>query len=222
MSREAFLTRISDALGRRRGEPITPPPAIDESLVRLCGHDEDIVGRFADEARAAGMSVHRTTRDHLAQCLRGLLAEAHCRSVAVSVLDPALSSVVSAAANEANSNVIDWHSAPGLDAHFDVDAGITDVDAALAETGTLIVSSGATRSRGGLLVPPIHIAIVHDHNILPDMVDFRQRERCSTCESAATTFVTGPSKTADIEGILVTGVHGPREVHILLVTADTE
>ena len=106
-----------------------------------------------------------------------------------------------------------------LDAQFDVDCGITGVHAALAETGTLVLYSDAHHSRGLSLVPPLHIAIVYRRDILPDMLDHWARLRGIPGSDLPSNmvFITGPSKTADIEGELVTGVHGPEAVHIMLV-----
>ena len=113
----------------------------------------------------------------------------------------------------------DWQSDPTMKNHYAVDAGVTDVHAALAETGTLICCSDSTHGRGLSLVPPIHIAIVRRSDILPDMLDYM-----ATCEStdpadlpSAQALITGPSKTGDIEGVLITGVHGPGRVLICLV-----
>ena len=83
-----------------------------------------------------------------------------------------------------------------------------------------ILLSSATTGRAASLVPPIHIAIVREQDILPDLVDvwpFLAARNIPT-SSSSFTLITGPSKTADIEGILITGVHGPREVHIYVVS----
>ncbi len=120
-----------------------------------------------------------------------------------------------------------------LDAQYDADAGITDCDAALAESGTIVLRTDASRSRGTFVVPPVHIAILKASQILPDMLDLWSRftfpdhplpgadhPHASPRRAAMPTsivLVSGPSKTADIEGILITGVHGPREVHVMLV-----
>lgn len=216
-ARATFLARVRTAIGRTIAASIPAPPTVNESLIRLCSRCDDVVRRFADEAATTGMQLHPTSEADLANCLAKLLSDLPCRSAATSVVDRALSSVVTEAAAGANCRVVDWHQTPGVAAHFEADAGITDVDAALAETGTLIISSGPTRSRACFLVPPIHIAVVRAIDILPDMIDYWSRGREALRDASAVTLITGPSKTADIEGILVTGVHGPREVHVVLV-----
>ena len=65
-------------------------------------------------------------------------------------------------------------------------------------------------------MPPMHVAIVEPGNLLPDLIDlFVYREEGN---SAGITIISGPSKTADIELNLVTGVHGPGEVQVFIVT----
>lgn len=194
------------------------PPTIDQSLVRLCGPGDDLIERFIQGATAVGMSVHHTTEVELGAVLIkliGELAPAPVASVAVSIADPALSRSVHAAITNARCDICNWRAAPGLEAHFDAAIGITDVDAGLAETGTIIVRSDALRSRGTFLVPPVHIAILYARQILPDMLDFWAAFQGLPPTSLV--FISGPSKTADIEGILITGVHGPKAVHVVLV-----
>jgi len=88
--------------------------------------------------------------------------------------------------------------------------GITEADLAIAETGTLILRS---EPRPLSLVPPIHIALIPRDRIRP-----RLEDAVATSKEGNTVWVTGPSRTADIEGVLVRGVHGPGEV--IVVTYD--
>ena len=115
--------------------------------------------------------------------------------------------------------MIDHESASWHDQQFVVDVGITDVEAALAETGSIIISSGPHRSRGSYLAPPVHIALVHTSQILADLIDYfdGSNDPLDRPNRSATVLISGPSKTADIEGILITGVHGPGEVHVVLI-----
>ena len=106
-----------------------------------------------------------------------------------------------------------------MDVQFDTDVGVTDVHAALAETGSLICNVDAKHSRGLSLVPPVHIAIVGARQILPDMLDYfaTQHDVTGIALPSSQAIITGPSKTADIEGQLVTGVHGPGKVFVYVV-----
>lgn len=100
--------------------------------------------------------------------------------------------------------------------------GITEADYAIADTGTLVLLSGLERPRGVSLIPPVHLAIVKKGNILSDIGElfgilnklYEGQESIPAC----TTFVTGPSRTADIELNLTLGVHGPKELHVLIVS----
>lgn len=222
-SAEAFLARVRAALGAagsapRAQAPPLPPP-IDESLVRLCGLGDDLVARFSKGAAAVGMQVHASTQRELGACLAALVSRIGTRlprRVAVSVADDSLTQEIRQGLHAAGCVSCDWGQAPGLDAQFDADIGITDADAGLAETGTIIVRSDHSRSRGTFLVPPVHIAILRTSRILPDMLDFWGE--FSGPMPTSMVFITGPSKTADIEGILITGVHGPGAVHVVLVS----
>lgn len=99
--------------------------------------------------------------------------------------------------------------------------GLTGVDAALAATGTLVVMSGAGKPRQASLLPPIHIAVVREHQIVADLetwlADQRAQGLTAFRQAAKVELISGPSKTADIAQELVLGAHGPVEVHIILV-----
>jgi len=215
-----LLTRVRARLSRAV-TPVDPPPApeIDESIVRLVASDADAPALFAVRAAEMGMRVHRTTPSTLGETIATLLAELDAKSASVSVADAGLAETVHAALRDAGTAPVDWRRSPGLDAHYDVAVGITDVDGAIAETGTLVIGSCADRSRGAHLVPPAHIAIVPAERIVADLVDHwaRQRAQCGGDLPALSLLVSGPSKTADIEGVLVTGVHGPGRVDVVLV-----
>lgn len=95
------------------------------------------------------------------------------------------------------------------------DAGLTGVDAALAETGSLVVSSGPGRSRMVSLLPPVHIALVPASSLTTDL--FTWTAARSQATPAAVTLISGPSKTADIEQTLAIGVHGPKRLIVILI-----
>lgn len=100
---------------------------------------------------------------------------------------------------------------------FAADIGITGVDYLIAETGSAVHLSKPADPRSGSLLPPIHIALADKSQILPDLFDLF--DRLGGVLPSGATIITGPSKTGDIELKLVTGVHGPGEIHVVVVDA---
>ncbi len=99
-------------------------------------------------------------------------------------------------------------------------AGITGADAAVAETGTLALMSGPGRPRCVSLLPPLHIAVVPADRVLPSIAAlFRDLSALAAAGEVPSSLnlITGPSKTADIEHVLVRKVHGPGNLLVVLV-----
>jgi len=99
---------------------------------------------------------------------------------------------------------------------FQFDVGITSAQAAIAETGTLVLEQARERNRLVSLLPPVHIAIVNAGDICATMSEAITRARHESDTSSAITFITGPSRTADIELTLTIGVHGPKELYVIV------
>jgi L-lactate dehydrogenase complex protein LldG len=97
---------------------------------------------------------------------------------------------------------------------FRCDAGVTTAQWGIAETGTLVLESAREKSRLLSLVPPVHVALLSTSCICASLGDALARVSRA---SHAVTFITGPSRTSDIELTLVVGVHGPQAVHVLLL-----
>ncbi len=98
-------------------------------------------------------------------------------------------------------------------------AGITGVFCAVAETGTLVVLSGPDTPATTSLLPETHIAVVPASRIVRGMEDAFDLVRAEYGElPRAANFISGPSRTGDIEQTLVLGAHGPYRVHIVIVT----
>ncbi len=95
------------------------------------------------------------------------------------------------------------------------DVGLSSASAALAETGSVVIESGAGRSRLSTLLPPVHIALVSTAVLTPDIITWSVA-RQGTALPANLTLVSGPSKTADIEQTLTIGVHGPKRFIVIL------
>jgi L-lactate utilization protein LutC len=101
----------------------------------------------------------------------------------------------------------------GREEFFAADIGITGVENVVAETGTLALATRPDQPRSASLLPAVHIAVLHRNQIVADLFDLFAGGEPPAC----LTLITGPSKTGDIELKLVTGVHGPGELHLVLV-----
>ena len=101
------------------------------------------------------------------------------------------------------------------------DASITDCEFLVARTGTIVMSAAQQSGRTVSVYAPVHICIAYTNQLLYDVKDALQKvkEKYAGNIPSLITFATGPSRTADIEKTLVTGVHGPKEVYCFLVEA---
>jgi L-lactate dehydrogenase complex protein LldG len=99
--------------------------------------------------------------------------------------------------------------------------GITGVDYAIADTGTLVLLTDEDRPRSVSLLPPIHLAIVKRSDIVTDIrelfIILKQKLDAGQSTPSCMTFITGPSRTADIELNLTLGVHGPKELYVIII-----
>jgi len=101
--------------------------------------------------------------------------------------------------------------------------GITSADYCIAETGTLVLKTAPGNERIVSLLPSIHVAVIKLEQVIADfkelytLLDKDLMDSPEGIESGMT-FITGPSKTADIEATMVHGAHGPRQVYIYIVT----
>ena len=112
--------------------------------------------------------------------------------------------------------LVDGESAPSAEEIFAFDVGISTAQAAIAETGTLVLDSARERNRLVSLVPPVHVAIVDASSIFQTLGEALAFVHHHGNISPAVTFITGPSRTADIELTLTIGVHGPQQLYIIV------
>ena len=102
---------------------------------------------------------------------------------------------------------------------FDCDVGITSAQWAIAETGTLVLEAERERHRLASLVPPVHIALIESDKIRRTMIEVLESLGRTDKDqlSRTITFITGPSRTSDIELNLTIGVHGPGELYVIII-----
>lgn len=220
MSVDAAVRAFLDQLRRRVRPPAktTELPPADDAL-RAVEPGSDPAARFVASAEAAGCRVHRAgTVDWASQVAR-IVAEHGIASVLVqaepgTALTPERAADLTRVLANGGVSVMTETSDAVL---FDVGAAVTGVLSATAETGTLVCASGAASARGATLIPPVHLAVVDQSQLVADLFDtfawLGQRGELP----ANVNLITGPSKTADIEGVLVTGMHGPGVVHVILM-----
>jgi len=97
------------------------------------------------------------------------------------------------------------------------DVGVTSADYALAATGSLVMLASANEARLVSLLPPIHVAIFPRSRILANLDELLSILPRPADRTSSMVLITGPSRTADIEQILVRGVHGPGEIYTVIV-----
>lgn len=163
----------------------------------------DAVERFVERAQAVGVEVIRADPETLAALIAQHAASAGVRSVMV--WDDETLGAVTAALRQQGMTVTDRPE--------QADAGITTADFAIAETGTLVLAASQGRPRATSLVPPRHIAVLPESRIVGSL--FELVPRFGSLPSALT-FISGPSRTADIELTPVRGVHGPVAVTVFI------
>jgi L-lactate dehydrogenase complex protein LldG len=95
--------------------------------------------------------------------------------------------------------------------------GLTGADAALAQTGSLVLASGPGRGRLASLLAPVHVALVRRADLIGSLPELIAVRPDLVTRGANFVCITGPSRTADIEHVLARGVHGPRDVHVIFV-----
>lgn len=102
---------------------------------------------------------------------------------------------------------------------FETDLGITSAQFGIAETGTLVIESDKEFNRLTSLVPPIHICVLEAKKIRQTLGEVLQELENNLSRSI--TFITGQSRTSDIELTLALGVHGPAELYVILIEEKT-
>jgi L-lactate dehydrogenase complex protein LldG len=99
--------------------------------------------------------------------------------------------------------------------------GVTAVDYAVAETGTLVLSSDEPNALLVSLLPPVHIAVVRSAQMIASIdetISILSKDRTERVNpSRSVTMVTGPSRTSDVELVLSIGVHGPKALHVIIL-----
>jgi L-lactate utilization protein LutC len=210
MSRDHVLHKIRTALGRSEGQA-PPPPS--PALIRLPEMSvEERIRRFCMALEALNGKTYRAESKEDA---RRLAAGVIAGRPAIASNAPFLAECGVTALDGVVSGVTDRLRLRELCASAGV--GISSADYALADTGTLVMFSSLEEARMISLLPPVHLAIVPRERLLTSLDELLTLEPLPAGRSSSMVLITGPSRTADIEQILVRGVHGPGEIHVVIV-----
>jgi len=214
-ARENILARIRSAQGKPGGEPT----AADLERVRAViahpvtgpqpafAHPPDLLVQFLKECDRVG-----TTHAQVAS--EADIPREVARYLAATGLEPRIVSWPEFAA-------LDWASAgvafEARPAHRDDKTGLTGSTCAIAETGTTLLLGAPDEPKVTALLPETHVCVVRKSRLLGTLEEafaLVRRERGELPRSAF--FVSGPSRTADIEQTMVIGAHGPYRVHVII------
>lgn len=173
---------------------------------------------IAELTRIAGRVIRVNTAREAAQTVADLCLERGWQEALAWALDEIACEGLAESLAQAGVQVIqDDTAGPRALAHIPV--GLTGAEAALAESGTLVLRKRPRRSALASLLPPVHIALMPTSRIVPDIVSYFE----GLADAAATirdtsnlVFISGPSRTGDIEQVLTLGVHGPKELIVIL------
>lgn len=222
-ARDAFLQRVREAVaaGNRPGDSAAIPP---RGSVGYQGGGADLVARFSQELTNAG-GVPYVVADAEA-AVEQILALVQARSARRVLLGRGEFIDLLPLAERLRTLGVetltpDAHTPENCrEPFFAADVGITGADALIAETGSLVFLAGPKRPRSFSLLPPIHFAVAHRSQLLSDLFDLFEPSFWDSRGGlpSGVALATGPSKTGDIELRLVTGVHGPGEVHVIVTT----
>jgi L-lactate dehydrogenase complex protein LldG len=207
VSRDNILHKIRTALGRGAGQAVADPPPARLRVPQVSM--EARVASVLERVRAlAGEAVESDDP-------RGFVARAIAGKTAVASNAPFLAECGIAGLPEVRSAITDREELRELCATADV--GITSADYALADTGTLVMLSSPQEARMISLLPPAHIAVVPRERILTGLDELFSLLPNPAESTSSMVLITGPSRTADIEQILVRGVHGPGVFSVVVV-----
>jgi len=210
MSRQSILERVRRGLGRTAGAAVPDPPAARLQIPEVA-LETKIAGLLARVEALAGRGLRAATAPEAREMARSVLDG---RS-AVASNAPYLEQCGVTQLSGVRSGITNREQLRDLCAKAEV--GITSADYALADTGTLVMLSSPQEARMISLLPPAHLAMVPAERVLSGLDELFSVLPDPAAVTSSMVLITGPSRTADIEQILVRGVHGPGEITVVVV-----
>jgi L-lactate dehydrogenase complex protein LldG len=201
-AREAILKRVCSALGRNAGDPVAELGPARISIPEL-GVEERIGMFVAALEKLAGKTFVAGSRTEVRDYVITVVGGRKAISSRSRLLEECeIACPVSVDAQRATC--------------AEATVGITSAQYALADTGTLVMLADSEEARLISLLPPVHIAVIERAMILTGLDELLAVAPLPAERTSSMVLITGPSRTADIEQILVRGVHGPGELHVVI------
>ena len=244
-NRTEFLENVRKALGRTgpiddihvpeatslSGDPESVSRRVETIQKDVAAQRDSLIEELVVSAQLAGWIVHRAGPADAAAYIRRVAETLESSSVLRSdhaVLDEigleeaftGSAIALQRIAYEESSRSRDVQRAKFREDMIVADIGVTGVSHAIAETGSVSIAAGRGVSRLISLLPPVHIAVVRPDQIVPSLDELFSIRRSEFLERGSLDYaniISGPSRSADIEQTLIKGMHGPREVHMVIV-----
>jgi L-lactate dehydrogenase complex protein LldG len=216
-ARDRILARLRRA---PREEVRRPPAAAPAAAPKLAARIEHLKARM----EAVRADVRIVPADRWLDSLKELLRERGWSTLLYAPETPLGAALEAAWAQDAAGLPALVAYAEPIEAFkerlFTVDAAITSTAGAVADTGALILRPNGREPRLMSLVPPVHIAVLQAQSIFPTLEDAMQAGGWAADMPTNMLLVSGPSKTADIELTLAFGVHGPKELIVMVLDGE--
>jgi L-lactate utilization protein LutC len=210
MSRDNILHRVRTAIGRSAGqEPEGPPPVLlkvpEVDLEQRIATFSAALDKLSGEAHVVGSAEEgRLLVESLIKGRSAVASNSHyLRECGIASL---------AGVFTGYTDADELREACAIS-----DVGITSADYVLADTGSLVMLASPEEARLVSLLPPAHIAIVNRQRILTCLDELFTILPDPAKQTSSMVLITGTSRTADIEQILIKGVHGPGKLHVVIV-----
>ncbi len=235
-TKQAFLATVREALAKGGQTPAIPAPEIDvvqnaaNLRTELAQKKDALLAQLQKNAVLQEWNVvtvgsEAEARDAVITIAKGLDADLIVRTSHPIIERMGLDAAF--AADSIESLLLARSSTNGERAQLQdiaarADIGVTGVDYLIAETASASLVSREGMSRMASLLPPVHIAVAHIDQVVETLGDLLTLQEAEMADEDAPSWymnlVSGPSKTADIEQTIVIGVHGPGEVHLVVIT----
>lgn len=203
------IENVRRSVGRTAQTPPSPRPAIYGS--RQTESMEVEVESFLDEVKKLSGIGQKLTSSEVDFALKTLVEEQHIHKATVWETAHLRRLGIPEILNSSGVELVSPNASKHEMAHCDL--GITEADFLLPETGTLVLYSSAVKPRAVSLLPRIHLAIVRHEMLRADLHQVFNEAK----DHHYLVFITGPSRTADIELTVTLGVHGPRSLYVWMV-----